>query len=95
MKSLINVHITLDDLEGAVNTFEVLAKENKKLSQKFKLMEKLILVSNAFSLPHPPSASFEGSKVCVEFVSEIKTSLDFRHSITGGSIFRHFFSKCF
>ena len=39
-----NVSFFQDDIEGAVAKFETLAKEGKRLPQKFKLMEKLIQV---------------------------------------------------
>ena len=43
-KALVNVHLNLEDIEMAVQRFEGLAKDHKKLSQKFRLMEKLIEV---------------------------------------------------
>ncbi len=43
---LIDVRLNLDDIEGAVQVFENVAKEEKVLPAKFSLMDKLIQVSN-------------------------------------------------
>ena len=48
MKALVNVHLNLDDIEMAVQRFESLAKDHKKLTQKFRLMEKLIEVRSVY-----------------------------------------------
>ena len=42
---LIDVRLNLDDIEGAVQAFENVAKEEKVLPAKFSLMDKLIHVS--------------------------------------------------
>ncbi len=43
---LIDVRLNLDDIEGAVQVFENVTKEDKVLPAKFSLMDKLIKVSN-------------------------------------------------
>jgi hypothetical protein len=50
MRSLINVHLNMDNLEAAVQKFETFAKESKRMPQKFKLMERLIMVSIFYHL---------------------------------------------